>query len=309
VLLLLTVAGCKRHAEVTVLCAASLHPVLAEAATRFQEKNPKLRVHLAPSGSQVAARKVSEIGVRADIVAVADADLIDKMLIPEHASWNAHLCNNEIVLAHMDHSRYTDEIDTDNWPEVLLRTGVRLGCANPDTAPLGYRTRLVWQLADRAGADRAGPSLESRLTERCAEQNLVPDEGELVSLLQSRTIDYAFVYRSTAELHHMKITPLAPEVNLSRTDLAARYYEASVSVRMRQGQDRVTIHGKPISYGITILDVAPNPSGATAFVAFLLGEEGRRLFDRMGFGAPAPVPCRAPERAPAALQPLLEAMP
>jgi len=44
------------------------------------------RVRLEPSGSQVAARKVVELGMRADIVAVADAGIIGKMMIPRHAS-------------------------------------------------------------------------------------------------------------------------------------------------------------------------------------------------------------------------------
>jgi len=302
-------AGCKKHSEVTVLCAASLHPVLAEAAKLFQKEHPKVRVHLAPSGSQVAARKISEIGMRADIVAVADAAIIDNMLIPAHASWNVHLCTNEIVIAHLDHSRFTEEIRTDNWAEILLRPEVRLACANPDTAPLGYRTRLVWQLAGGRRKDIATPPLEALLADKCPAENLVPDEIELVSVLQSRAIDYAFVYRSTAELHHMKITALAPEVNLSRPELAASYREASITVRMKQAQDRLTVRGEPITYGLTIVQDAPNPSAARAFVAFLLGEQGRRLFERMGFRAPAPAPCRSPELAPAELRPLLRPAP
>jgi molybdate/tungstate transport system substrate-binding protein len=129
-----------------------LSAVLGEAAEAFQKANPQVRIRLEPSGSQVATRKVSELGMRADIVAVADAALIDKMMIPAHATWNAVFATNEIVIAHKDHSKWTDQITAQNWPEILARDGVRLGRADPDTAPIGYQTLMVWQLAESSGA-------------------------------------------------------------------------------------------------------------------------------------------------------------
>jgi ABC-type molybdate transport system substrate-binding protein len=115
----------------------------------------------------VAARKVAELGMRADIVAVADAGLIPKMLLPSHATWSAIFATNEIVLAHKDHSRFTDQIAAGNWAEVLLRDGVRLGRADPDTAPIGYQTLMVWQLAEAAGG--AAPArVGGAVAEKCA---------------------------------------------------------------------------------------------------------------------------------------------
>ena len=277
--------SCKpRTTEIVVFYASSLSAMLGDAAEVFQRENPKLRLRLEPSGSQVATRKVTELGMRADIVVVADAAIIPKMMIPGHATWNAVFATNEIVLAHKDHSKWTDQIRPENWPEILLREGVRLGRADPDTAPIGYQTLMVWRLAEASGVyGPAGAGLAARLTGQCAIAQVTHDEAELLALLESRAIDYAFLFRSTAEDHHLKILSLPPEINLSRQDLAARYAQASVEVRMKQGQGARRIAGAPVTYGLTIPTNAPHAEAAARFAAFLLGDQGRRLLDRRGF--------------------------
>ncbi len=282
-------AGCKpRGTEVVVFYASSLSAVLGDAAEAFAKANPGLRLRLEPSGSQVAVRKVVEMGMRADLVAVADASLIPKMMIPSHATWSVVFATNEIVLAHKDHSKLTDQITAANWAEILSRPGVRLGRADPDTAPIGYQTLMVWQLAEAAT-----PGLAARLTGQCAKEHVTHDEAELLSLLESRAIDYAFLFRSTAEDHHLKILTLPPEINLSRQDLAGRYAAVSVEVRMTQGQGTGRITGAPVSYGLAMPKNAPHPDAAARFAAFLLGEPGRKLLDRRGFH-----PLNQPQCAP-----------
>ena len=289
----LGVFGCKSHTtEVVVFHASSLSAVLGDAAEAFHKDNPGLRVRLEPSGSQVAVRKVSELGMRADVVAVADAQLIDKMMIPAHATWNAIFATNEVVIAHKDHSKWTDQVGIQNWPEVLTREGVRLGRADPDTAPIGYQTLMVWQLAELSGAyGNAGTSLTAKLQAHCSADHVVHDEAELLGLLESRAIDYAFLFRSTAEDHHLKILSLPPEINLSHSDLAQHYAAASVEVRMKRGQGSARVQGAPVSYGMTIPNSAPHAAAAETFLAFFFGEAGRRLLLRRGFHPASPVLC------------------
>lgn len=285
--------SCKpRPTEIVVFYASSLSAVLGDAAEVFQKQNPQLRLRLEPSGSQVAARKVAELGMRADIVAVADAGLIPKMMIPAHAAWSALFATNEIVLAHKDHSKFTDEVKADNWPEILTRASVRLGRADPDTAPIGYQTLMVWQLAEASGIygpARAG--LAAKLAAQCSRDHVTHDEAELLTLLESRAVDYAFLFRSTAEDHHLKILSLPAEINLSRQDLAARYAAASVEVRMQQGQGKARLTGAPVTYGLTIPANAPHAEPAARFAAFLFGDQGRRLLERRGFHPLAHAQC------------------
>jgi molybdate/tungstate transport system substrate-binding protein len=301
--------SCKpRATEIVVYYASSLSAVLGDAAEAFQKENPQYRLRLEPSGSQVAVRKVTELGMRGDVVMVADAGLIPKMMIPGHAAWNVVFATNEIVLAHKDHSKFTDQIKPDNWTEVLLRDGVRLGRADPDTAPIGYQTLMVWQLAEAAGGPQAS-GLAAQFAARCAKEHVTHDEAELLALLESRAIDYAFLFRSTAEDHHLKILSLPAELNLSRPDLAARYATASVEVRMKQGQGGNRITGRPVTYGLTVPSKAPHAEAAARFVAFLLGDRGRRLLERRGFHPLGRAACAPCTDLPAPLGALVEQQP
>jgi molybdate/tungstate transport system substrate-binding protein len=301
----LLASGCHSRTELVVFHASSLSRVLSDLAEELEREAPDLRVHLEPSGSQVAARKITELGMRADLVAVADAALIDRMLLPSHARFNAVFATNEMVLAHKGHSRFTEEVTSENWPEVVLRAGVRLGRASPDLAPIGYHTLFVWQLAERSGRyGKDGERLEARLRERCGER-ATTDEAELLSLLESKAIDYAFLYRSTAEDHRLKITPLPAELNLSSPELAPRYASAAVEVAMKQAEARTRLTGSPVTYGLTIPAAAPHPAAALRLAAFILGERGQRALRRAGFRPVAPATCAQWGEAPLALRPLL----
>lgn len=307
-LAMLAMPGCKSHGgELAIFHASSLSAVLGDAVQEFQKTNPQVRIRLEPSGSQVAARKVVELGMRADMVLVADAALIDKIMIPTHATWNTVFATNEVVIAHKDHSQGTDQIKAENWPEILTRTGVRLGRADPDTAPIGYQTLMVWQLAEAAciyGSAAAG--LASKLRAQCTADHVVHDEAELLSLLETRAIDYAFLFRSTAEDHHLKVLSLPPEINLSRQDMAARYAAASVDVRMKHGQGVARLQGAPVVYGLTIPANAAHRAEAEKFAAFLLGEQGQRLFTHRGFHPIVPVRCSPCDGLPAGLRTIVQ---
>jgi molybdate/tungstate transport system substrate-binding protein len=314
-LLCVLLPGCKsRTTEITVFYASSLTAFLGDAAEAFQKANPQFRLRLEPSGSQVAVRKVSELGMRADIVAVADAGLIPKMMVPAHATWNVLFAANEMVIAHKDHSKWTDQLTQDNWAEVLTRDGVRLGRADPDTAPVGYQTLMVWQLAEVAGMKGSGAGgLASQLIGRCAKEHVTHDEAELLALLEARAVDYAFLFRSTAEDHHLKVLRLPPEINLSRQDLADRYAAARVDVQMKRGQGTKTLTGAPIVYGLTIPTHAPHTEAAIRFVSFLSTEAGRKLLLRRGFHPISPVTCNPcsglPEQLAAAAKKVAPSLP
>ncbi len=263
-----------------VFVAASLARALDELGEEVEKEHPRLELRLEVSGSQVACRKVAELNRRADLVAVADIKVINRILVPDWTGLVTPVATNEVVLAHLEHSRHTDVITRENWQEVLQRPGVRLGLVDPDLAPIGYRTLLVWQLAGLAkGANR----LAERLRKRVPKGQLVPHEGELLGRLQARAIDYAFVYRSTAEDHNLKLVPLGDDHNLGSAAMAGRYARAGVRVRMTGGSAPVTVQGSPVIYAVTIPHEAPNQAGANIFRAALLSDQGRRVLERRGF--------------------------
>jgi molybdate/tungstate transport system substrate-binding protein len=255
-------------------------------------------VRVEVSGSQVAARKVSELGMRADLVIVADARVLEEIMLPEHATWTIQFAANELVLAHREHSRYTDEVTTENWSEVLSRPDVRLACVDPDLAPIGYRTVLALNLA-------GGGELASSILARCAPEHRMPHESEMLALLSARAVDYAFLYRSTAEQHHLKTTPLPPAVSLGDPDRARQYRQVSTEVRMKGKAAPVRIHGAPVIYGLTIPTRSPNPRGAEQLATYLLGEETSAVLYRAGFRPLVPGRSAQHSALPASLSPLV----
>ncbi len=301
---LLASGGCRDRREVVVFHAASLARVIKKASDAFERQHPQVRLRLEVSGSQTAARKVAELGMRADLVAVADPEVIDRILMPQHARWHIDFCTNELVIGHDAHSAGTEKITSGNWPEILLRPEVKLGCVDPDLAPLGYRSSIAWQLAE---SHYGQPGLAQRLRARCTPAHTVPSEAELVQLLVTRAVDYVFVYRSTAFEQRLKLTQLPVETNLGSPVQAASYARVRTPVRMKSGERPVLMPGAPIRYAVTMVTGAPNPDGAIAFLTFLLGEEGQRILSRSGFHTSASLTVVGDDALPPALRAVVEA--
>lgn len=273
---------------------------MAELERKFEAAHPGVDVRTEASGSQVAARKVSEYGRRADVVLSADWRVIDEILLPAHASWNLGFASNALVLAYAESSRYAAEINADNWPQVLLRDDVRVARVDENLGPLGYQTLLVWQLADRHYANLLhGASVHDTLKARAVGHLIRADVIEVLSLLGTEA-DYVFVYRSVAQGHNLPYLELPPEVNLADSDQAATY--ARVSTHYRKGQETVTVRGAPIVYGATIPTDAPQPALAVEFLRLLLGPEGQAILEEQGFRVLRPALCRQRENLPEELR-------
>ncbi|MBI5508441.1 MAG: extracellular solute-binding protein [Deltaproteobacteria bacterium] len=292
---------CAAKQEIIVFHAPSLSRALDDVGAAFMKQHPETRLRFEVSGSQVAARKLTELNLEADVVALADADVIDKMLRPEVVDWTLRFATNEVVLAHAAHSRYTEEVTTANWPAVLARSDVRFGIASAATSPLGYRTLFVLQLAATLYQT---PGLAAALSRRVAAEHTAPDEAELLALLSARAIDYAFFYRSTAEDHRLKLTALPDSINLGTPARDADYRAASVPVVLKHGAPPVVMRGAAVWYGLAVPRKAPHRDAAVQFVAFLLGDAGGRILERVGFRPVTPALCAEWASLPVALQPL-----
>ncbi|MDY6952286.1 MAG: substrate-binding domain-containing protein, partial [Thermodesulfobacteriota bacterium] len=118
--------------------AGSLSVPFAEMEKTFEAKYPKVDLLREASGSQKAARKISDLKKPCDIMASADYRVIDKLLIPDLADWNIRFATNQLVLCYTDKSKYSDEVNADNWYQVLQRKGVVWGHSDPNLDPCGY---------------------------------------------------------------------------------------------------------------------------------------------------------------------------
>ncbi|MEA3408586.1 MAG: tungstate ABC transporter substrate-binding protein WtpA [Chloroflexota bacterium] len=265
--------------KLIIFHAGSLTVPVDELATAFQVDHPNVTFETEAAGSRTTARKVSELGRQADLIMSADYTVIDNLLVPDYADWNVRFARNTMVIAYTDQSKFADEINSDNWYEVLLRDGVIHGHSEPDADPCGYRTLMVWQLAEKHYNE---PGLYDRLDESCPPENIRPKSVELIALLESGDMDYAFEYRSVAVQHGLNFVELPEEINLSMVKHADFYSQATVELSGSEPGETIIQKGKPIVYGMTMPNNAPSPELALAFVEFLLGPDGQAIMEEQG---------------------------
>ncbi len=278
-----------------VFTAGSLARPMRAALDSFAAREG-VRYELESAGSLETARKLTELGKIPDVIALADEDVFPKLLVPSHASWYVRFAENRIVLAYTDRSRFASEIDSTNWWQVLQRPGLDIGRSNPDLDPAGYRTLMVFQLAER---HYGGPGLAAALERAAPPRNMRPKEIELVALLESGDLDYAWFYESMARASGVRHVRLPAAIDLSSADLRESYALATVHVIGASARDTVTMQGAPIRYAFSIPLKASHPALAERFAAFLLSDgrkalEGEFLTtlanpDAVGTGVPAAV--------------------
>jgi molybdate/tungstate transport system substrate-binding protein len=107
---------------------------------------------------------------------------------------------------------------------------------------------------------------------------LRPYSVNLLPLLVSGDIDYAFEYESVIRQHGLEYVSMPPAIGLGDPTYADLY--GSVTVKLgfqRFASVEPVFGGEPIRYGATIPSNAREPEAAAQLLAFLLGREGQRI--------------------------------
>ena len=308
-----------------VFHAGSLGEPFQELEAEFEARHPGVDVQREGAGSAQSIKKITELGKKADVLASADYALIPSMMMPEYADWYAAFARNQMIIAYTNKSKYGNEINTNNWYEILRRSDVRFGFSNPNDDPAGYRAQMVTQLAEsyyndsriyedliqnNTGITATIESNGTVLVHVPATEAISPNsrkimlrsaEVELSSALETGEIDYLYIYRSVAEQRGFKYVELPPQIDLSSVEYADNY--SKVQVQMANG-DVVT--GSPIVYGVTIPTNAENPKLAAEFVKLLLDKSGQQIFIKNGQPPIVPAIAGGKDKMPAELQALVK---
>jgi molybdate/tungstate transport system substrate-binding protein len=264
--------------ELIIFHAGSLSVPLKQIAQEYEKRNPATRIFLESAGSLVCARKVTELKKPCDILASSDYYVINELLIPEYASWSIRFATNEIVIAYLGKSKFSNEINADNWMEILQRKDVIYSRSDPDSDPCGYRTLFTFLLAEKYYKK---PGLAEKMSSKDKEY-IRPKEVDLVALLESNVIDYMFQYKSVAIQHGLKYIELPKEINLSDPSKTDNYSSVSADVAGNKPGVKMKVTGDYINYSITILDNAPQKEEAVNFMEFMLSREGLDIFRKNG---------------------------
>ncbi|MEM3755026.1 MAG: tungstate ABC transporter substrate-binding protein WtpA [Candidatus Bathyarchaeia archaeon] len=279
--------------------AGSLTEPLEKIEKYFESKYPNVNILREPSGSIEAIRKLTDLGLEADVIAVADYSLIPKTMFPDYADWYIMFAKNRLVLAYNDKSKYRNEINDKNWFEILRKENVRFGFSNPNNDPCGYRALMAIQLSELYYNN-------SKIFDELIEKNTnikvkfkngvyaieVPDsarlqpskkvlirnfEMELISALESGDIDYCFTYESVAKQNNQIFLKLPSKIDFSSIENASFY--KNVQLYLPNGE---IVIGNPIVYGVTIPKNALNKNLALEFVKLLISKEGQEIFSSLG---------------------------
>ena len=307
-ILTLIASACASQVDLIALHAGSLSVPFDKLADEFEEQNPGVTMVTEAAGSRTTIRKVTELGKPGDIIGSADYLAIEELMFPEFADWYISFATNEMVIAHRDDAPFADEIKSGErtWYDVLVSEDVTYGHSDPDVDPCGYRSLMVCQLAQRYYYDEAS---EFGLTPDANAANLYdalipipesgteldrgraggdwgeivkPKETDLLYLLGSGDLDYAFEYRSVATQHGLDFVELPDRIDLSSLDYEEFYATAEVEVTGREPGTTTTLTGAPIVYGVTIPKNAPHPERAIDFLELMLGLQGRAIIESCG---------------------------
>ena len=280
-----TIANEELKGELIIFHAGSLTVPVDNLKTAFDEIYPDVEIKSEAGGSRSIARQVAELGKPADILMSADYAVINNLIIPDHADWNAIFAVNSMVIMYTDQSKYVDEINEDNWYEILVRDGVQYGHSEPDMDPCGYRSVLLFQLAENYYQKE---DLNQALLDNCPQKNIRPKSVELIALLETGVLDYAFEYESVAMQHQamdsrFKYVKLPEAINLSSLEYIDEYARATIELSGAEPGETITTKGEPIVYSLTMPFNGENRDNAIAFLQFMLDpDQGLKILQESG---------------------------
>ena len=265
-----------------IIYAAALQQVMEKCLEHFYKHYSALKFELKGAGSREGAKRLLS-GEKYDIIALADQALFAELLAPDLVENYFVFASDQIVVGYNRSSRGSKEITQENWIDILLSPQVSFARSDHHLVPRGYRTLMVWQLAEKFYNI---PGLCSTLEAACIPYSTYPQSLDLSSALFRGKIDYAFLYSSEAKQLGLPYIALPSKINLSNPAYANFYDLASVTVESKIPEKNVILHGNPIEFAIGLSKDSQYPELAQSFVDLLTGPEGSSILEECGF-----IPC------------------
>jgi molybdate/tungstate transport system substrate-binding protein len=277
--------GGARERQLIVCTAGSMALPLKSLAAEFGNSTG-VKILLKPMGSVDIVRRITGLGMRCDIVVLADYRLIPMYLYPNYTSWYVVFASNKMVVAWSSGGPKTlDDVIKD------MESGeVKYGFSDPNRDPCGYRAvgsigllslyeddmdileDLVIERIPGSHYNLSNGSLEIYIPATFTPRDglvVRPKSVELLSLLESGELDYAILYENEAVEHHLHYIELPPIASLGDPSLAQNYSRVVVHILSGSPSER-PIEMAPIAYGVTVTKNSPEEKLAIEFVAFLL---------------------------------------
>ena len=241
-------APAESSGKMPMFIAGSLTVPFSAVTKEYSKLYPKVEVLTESGGSASMIRKVTDLKRECGVIGSADYKIVPKLMFPDYADWYIIFASNQMVLCFTEKSKYGKEINAENWHQVLQRNGVTYGRSDPDLDPCGYRTLMVWQLAEK---HYNVPGVFDKLYGAKGD-TMKAKAVDLIALLESGDLDYAFEYDSVAKQRNLKYISLPAKINLSSAEFESFYAQAKVSIKGAKPGETITLAGEPILYAVTI---------------------------------------------------------
>jgi molybdate/tungstate transport system substrate-binding protein len=249
-------AGTRRPAAsgtVSVLYAGSLVNVMENKIGPAFSKATGYGYQGFGAGSKQVATEIKSKLVKGDVFISASPSVNDTLRGSANGNWvtwYGEFASAPLVIGYSPQSRFASAFKSKPWWKVLQSPGILLGRTDPLLDPKGV---LTIQFVNRASKTLKKPNLFASTLGTVQNTSQIFPEQTLVGRIDAGQLDAGFFY--SIEAIEAGIPYVAPPL--------ARHYSAL--------------------YTVTILNNAPNPAGALAFVRYLLGKQGLAILKGDGF--------------------------
>ncbi len=293
--------------QLTVCHAGSLQAAFSALEKEFTKQHPEVAVKDVSGGSVALAGRMAAGLQPCDVYAAADYLDIDLLLKPAAlADYTIVFARGRMVLTYLATDPLTRGITAagdfsppasipkaaPDWYRVLLEPGVRVAGSHPFLDPAGYRSHMIFQLAQTF---YGVPNLYQSLLEHYVVLPAVGGVGAANGPTLGRDFNFQFTYEHSAadaakNNPAYRYVALPDQIDLS-TEVHNTYYaRAAVTIPAvgTQGKSAapVSVRATRVAWGLTISAKSPNQENAVAFVNLLLGEAGTAALTTYG---PAPI--------------------
>ncbi|HEY1831716.1 MAG TPA: extracellular solute-binding protein [Acidimicrobiales bacterium] len=256
---------------VDVLSAGSLQDLLQQQIGPAFTKATGYTLNDTSMGSDALASGIKGGTLQGDVFISASPAVnstLEGSANGDWVSWYSQFATSPLVLGYNPSSTYVHALKTEPWYDVISKPGFLLGRTDPTTDPKGV---LAVTALNQAAKKHHIDNLATLAT---STSDVFPEET-LVGELQAGQLDAGFFYGVEAATADVKTVPL------TGTHLFG-------------------------AYTMTILNRAPHPAAARAFLAFLLGAAGQRILKENGIALVTPTKVSGQSHVPSDVKPLLQ---
>lgn len=246
------IAAARAGQTIDVLYAGSLVNLMERGVGPAFDKASGDRFRGYAGGSKLLANEIKGKLRRADIF-ISAAPKVNESLMGsangDWVRWYITFAQSPLVIGYNPKSRFAADFKKEPWYKVLSQPGIRIGRTDPKLDPKGALTLALMQKAE---AFYQMPGLAQRVLGAADNPRQIFPEETLVGRLQSGQLDAGFFYSTETADDSIPALPLPAAV-------------APKAV-----------------YTISIVQGAPAPQAAEAFLLYLLGPQGRAILKAHG---------------------------